>query len=569
MENIISKQDSLQSTETSIGVIKLTLIALVFFFEAILFQWVNGALDNEYTGFPDEAAHYVSSLLVSDYIVNGELEHPLYYAKEYYYHYPKVAIGHWPPVMYGLLGLWLIIFGTSRISAMCFMAATTAALATTVYYIGKKHLNKFSALFAPLLLISIPLIQEMGSVVMLEQMVTLLTVISSVFLASFLTTGRAIPGILFALFAATAILTRGTAWSIGLMPIIIMIIAWRFEMLKKPILWVSACIVLVLCLPWYIAMPSVNAGAFSGGSLFSMEYSLHAAPWFAMSTYLEIGFAITLLFILGVWAKIITPIISNEKMELIWPTLLAIVLSIYIMHVVIPADEAIRYMTTGIPSIILFAFAGLEWVLNKINLNKQSPIIYSVLLAAYIVPQLNNSNQSTEGYVPAYNAAIKQIDSNQKSVLIASDVFGEGSVIAHASSQDDGLNNAVLRASKLLVSEDWIGRGTVNKYKNKQDLANILSEIPVDAIIIDKAVSDFRKRNYHSDLESLMQSDIENWQLVEKSTLIKKGITHEEGLLVYVSKNISKKKRIKIGIVKNIYEKPSIIEQDKGSDIEE
>ncbi len=86
------------------------LLRYCFFIEVLLFQWINGVLDNEYTGFPDEAAHYVSSLLIENYITNGEIEHPLAYAKDYYYHYPKVAIGHWPPVMYGMLAIWFIIF---------------------------------------------------------------------------------------------------------------------------------------------------------------------------------------------------------------------------------------------------------------------------------------------------------------------------------------------------------------------------------------------------------------------------------------------------------------------------
>src|SRR5579864_989864 len=69
-------------------------------------QWRGNAYQSEWSGTEDEAAHYVTGLMVHDYIRDGLPASPLGYARRYYEHYPKVAIGHWPPVFYILQAAW-------------------------------------------------------------------------------------------------------------------------------------------------------------------------------------------------------------------------------------------------------------------------------------------------------------------------------------------------------------------------------------------------------------------------------------------------------------------------------
>ena len=48
----------------------------------------------------DEGSHYVSGLMVHDYVADKLPGSPIAYATRYYIHYPKVGIGHWPPLYY-------------------------------------------------------------------------------------------------------------------------------------------------------------------------------------------------------------------------------------------------------------------------------------------------------------------------------------------------------------------------------------------------------------------------------------------------------------------------------------
>ena len=52
----------------------------------------------------------MTGLMVRDYIAAGFPDSPFRFAENYYLHYPKVAIGHWPPVFYSIQAAWMLIF---------------------------------------------------------------------------------------------------------------------------------------------------------------------------------------------------------------------------------------------------------------------------------------------------------------------------------------------------------------------------------------------------------------------------------------------------------------------------
>src|ERR1043165_4996104 len=118
---------------------QLALAFLVFFGLAVLLQWQGGAYQAEFGSEPDEAAHYVTGLCVRDYIVGGFRENgnPLKFAQNYYEHYPKVALGHWPPGFYLIQSAWTIPFSPSRTSVMLLMAFLTALISTVLFSVLK------------------------------------------------------------------------------------------------------------------------------------------------------------------------------------------------------------------------------------------------------------------------------------------------------------------------------------------------------------------------------------------------------------------------------------------------
>src|SRR5581483_2252875 len=114
------------------GVCRNAGIVLSFFALVVGLQIASGAYHTEFSGYPDEPAHYVTSLMVHDYITSLNPVSPMEFARNFYYHYPKVAFGHWPPFFYVVQGFWMILFSASRTSVRLELAFTTALLAYSV-----------------------------------------------------------------------------------------------------------------------------------------------------------------------------------------------------------------------------------------------------------------------------------------------------------------------------------------------------------------------------------------------------------------------------------------------------
>src|SRR5271169_5911825 len=89
--------------------------ALVLYFGLLVWmQWYLGAPHAEFGGveFPDEASHYISGLMLHDYLAARLPQTPLAYASKYYIHIPYFAVGYWPPMFYIVESLWMTGFGT-------------------------------------------------------------------------------------------------------------------------------------------------------------------------------------------------------------------------------------------------------------------------------------------------------------------------------------------------------------------------------------------------------------------------------------------------------------------------
>jgi asparagine N-glycosylation enzyme membrane subunit Stt3 len=168
----------------------------VFLGLVVALQVAGGAYASGFGGYPDEPAHVVTSLMVRDFIAGLDFRHPLQFAQEYYLHYPKVAIGHWPPVFYGALGVWFLIFDASRGTALIFIAVVAAATASIIYLTGKRLIGRSAGVLAAALFVASPLVQESTARVMTEHLSTLGMLVSTLCFARFARTGRIGDGLL-------------------------------------------------------------------------------------------------------------------------------------------------------------------------------------------------------------------------------------------------------------------------------------------------------------------------------------------------------------------------------------
>jgi hypothetical protein len=212
----------------------------------VILQVVGGAYASGFGGYPDEPAHLVTSLMVRDFIAGLDFRHPWQFAQQYYLHYPEVAIGVWPPGFYATLGIWFLIFGTSRVAAIMFIAIVAATTASVIYLTGKRLIARWAGVLAAVLFVASPLVQESSARVMTEHLVTLGMLVSTLCFARFARTGRIGDGLAFGAVAAMAILTHGNAWALGLVPGITLALTNRWYLLRRPGLWLAAVLAWLL-----------------------------------------------------------------------------------------------------------------------------------------------------------------------------------------------------------------------------------------------------------------------------------------------------------------------------------
>jgi 4-amino-4-deoxy-L-arabinose transferase-like glycosyltransferase len=101
------------------------------------------------------------------------------FAENYYLHYPKVAIGHWPPVFYLIQGMWTLLFSTSRASVMVFVAVLAALIALTLYRILEAEFGGLLALAAGLVFLAISTVQAQTGMVMADIPVALFSLLAA------------------------------------------------------------------------------------------------------------------------------------------------------------------------------------------------------------------------------------------------------------------------------------------------------------------------------------------------------------------------------------------------------
>lgn len=542
-------------------------LPLLFLAEALLLQWLGGAYVSGFGGHPDEAAHFVSSVMVHDFLVHPGAGQPLAFAQQFYLHYPKVAIGNWPPMLHGLLAIWYLLFGVSRASALVLVAVFAAATAGLMAFAARRLLSPVAGVFAGAVYLALPLVQESSTVVMTEHLVTLLILASTLAFARFARSRTAVDALLFGGLASAAILTRGSAWALAAVPPIVVGLTGARRLLINWRLWLAALMVCVLCVPWYVATRGMSPNAMVGiDASAPTAFFQQAMAYFPLAALRAIGLALTALAALGLWHTMLrrtSPAAAPQRASpahlaaippeppaaptpptallpasatstawrpVEWPALAAMVIGVLLIQCVVPAGIEQRYMLQLLPALVLFAAAGLHWLATLgVPAIAWSAATIIVLLTMFHLPDTMRNS----GYD---QIAADLANQPTPTLLLISDARGEGSMVAAIALCDRRPHSLALRGSKLLVSEDWLGRASHPRFATDDAMRAMLDAIPVNAVMIDHAIESNQARRYHQQIEQLLQADPEHWQRHASYDITRYGQPHPHAVDLYVRK---------------------------------
>ena len=502
----------------------------------VLFQYLGGVYVSELGGHPDEPAHYVTGLMIRDYLASGFHSGPMNYAKDYYDHYPKVALGNWPPFFYVIQSAWTLPFSPSHASVLLLMAVLAALLAALLFLALKREFGPGKAAFGATLLLALPLIQQHAGMVMTEIPVALLSLLATLCFARFLERGETLDSWLFGLFAALAILTKGSGLMLALVPPLALLFSRKFHLLKKPAFWYPALIVLVLCGPWtWKFREEARAGWMEGDP--SWHFTKQALVYYPKKLVLAVGVGLAIIALMGLLIKLFSRANTNPPSAL-WSAAGALLFGVLFLHVLVPCGLEPRHLVPALPVLVMFLIAGTDCLAQGIQRIGQSPrssatLAYVLVAALFLTSAFTVKPKGYSGFSLAAQDILNDPANAQAVMLISSDATGEGIFISEIAVREKRPGHTVRRASKVLASSSWSGGGYQAKYENETELVKFLEKEPLRLLVLDETVPTYLRVAHHDLLRQTVTNNPARFTLLKSYPVTRGGVSQPQTIQVY------------------------------------
>jgi hypothetical protein len=463
-------------------------IFICFFALIVALQWASGAYHAEFGGYPDEPAHYVTSLMVRDFLAGMNWWHPLDYAQRYYHCYPKVAFGHWPPLLYVLQAGWMLLFSASRTSIRLEIAFTTAVLAYSVFCEGRRWFSGYAApVLAGLLTICIPLVQIYADEEMAESLLTLMCFWAAIWFARYLESEKWQDNLRFGIFFALAVLTKGNGWLLaGIVPIAL-VLTRKFRLMRNWQFWVAPLLVAATCLPWQLLTLGLAEQGWTAGTEPSIQYTVSALSQFAVILMQTAGVALGCLALLGTAVTVLAPALRGYCSSSP-AAMLGLVLCTWMFHAIVPAGVEDRKMLIAVPAWVLFIFAGGYWLADQLPLRGVLALRRNWLVAGIgaIVFGLSGfaiPHQWHYGYAEAAQFITSSPQLRNDTILTSDDSTGEGLLISEIAMRESRPGTVIVRATKALADMNWNASRYQSLYSTPKQVSDAIEKLHVDLVV--------------------------------------------------------------------------------------
>src|SRR5258708_4740625 len=325
--------------------------------------YASGAFKTGFDHHPDEPAHFVTGLMLRDYIVEGFPSAPMSFATDFYLHYPEVAFGHWPPVFYLLQAGWTLLLPPNHTSLLLLMALLTACTAFLIHQTAMQYHSRTLAILAGLTYLALPLTQQYASEIMIEAPLTLFGFMAALAVAPVLERSTWRSSACFGIAASVVILTKSSGWALALVPVIALLLTRRWKTNTVTRFFLSGAIVIATCVPFYFWTRRM---AFAGteGKPMTVRHMVEALLQLIGLLPDVIGIALLLLAVCGLFLKVILPL-RTASVPTFWAVMAAYLVSVIVFHAMAPTLVEPRKIVMAMPVLLLFSFVALDWLARK------------------------------------------------------------------------------------------------------------------------------------------------------------------------------------------------------------
>jgi hypothetical protein len=481
------------------------LACIAYALTSLLFQRLQGASQAAFGGYPDEPSHYVSGLLVHDYLVNGSLASPFSYAADYYTHTPFFALGYWPPLFYTAEALWMLVFGVSRPAVLVLIALIDAGSATLLFAHLRRECGNVAAFGAGFMFLLSPIVLWSSGLVMIDLLVTLLSFAAALSFARYMDSRRIGPIVGFSLLTAATLLTKSSGAFLAIVPPAAILVSGRFDIFKRFSFWFAPLFVAVLCAPWFLMTRGLLNRGFEG---YQKPESLVTAAQLGIALWGNLLWLLPFA-LLGAWrlSRAPRPMPGFAAVCLVQPA------AVVAMLMLAPVGIEARYLTPAVPPLLVLTMYGIRDVSRLVAISQRTHAmtgLVALLVASMLISTLHRLHPVVaDPYRPIVNFVIER---DYHSVLVPSNA--EGPVIAEISEREpDRTARFLVRPGKLLASIDWNGIKYRPRYQTKEEIQALFDRIPVDALILRTSPPDGALK-HEILLRDMVLAFPERWRLV-------------------------------------------------------
>lgn len=474
-------------------------IALVL--AVVLLQIESGAYRSDFDANDDEPGHVVSSLMIRDYFASGWHVSPLRFAEEYYIHYPRVAIGHWPPGFHSCEAVWMLAFGRNRTAMLSFVAAAEAALILSVFVWLRRRCGMWIAFVSASVLATARCMQVATAAVTPDILLALLIFWVTVMYARYCRTGQRRDLWWAAILGVLALGIHGRAAILLLLPSAAALLGKRFT--KFHIALIVPLLLILVFVPSFLGQAGRPHVASSGrhALLFVIE-SFRAVGWPIMCVAI-IGLAGGLAGFLRLGS--IHPEWTTVGPE--WTTAGALLVAGLVFYTVVHVPLQASYLVATTPAAVaLFAFG---WQSIEMRYRTHARLIngFMAMLALstigfHMLPRVRMPDLGARQVV----LRLSSLEPPSRVWLVAGSALFEGAIIAETAITERS-THIVLRSSKVLARSTWSGTYYRTRFSGIDEIDAYLDSVHARWIIVEAA----QERPDVRQLASVMEAHPLKW----------------------------------------------------------
>jgi 4-amino-4-deoxy-L-arabinose transferase-like glycosyltransferase len=435
----------------------------------------------------DEPSHFLNGYFVADYIAHHFGSNPMGAATDFYVHYPKLSIGHWPPAYYGILGLVFlvlpptlpVIFTVNVLFAALPVLGVAAALSVLA---GRR-----AALAGALVYAMTPLVLEGHVMFMADQPLTACLVAATAVWIAFSVRPGWGSALGFALLAATAVLIKGNGWLVVFIPVFHILLTANWKLLLSVRLYVAAALAAAIVVPWYMLTAKIAAEGFNYQA--GLPYATRALLFNLRALGENVTPVGGLLALYAVVAEFRARRADPARWMII-SAVISLLLATLLLQSLVPVDIVERYMAPALPAVVVLAVLGAVRLLAHVPaLVRAGPSAQALAIVALAVVMAAPGIAHLVHRTPKADTGIAAVTDRLAAgrpvlTVIDGSASTEGGFIADMARHDSALRGYVVRASKLLAESDFMGTKYTLKYHDAADVLAELHRLGVQHVVI-------------------------------------------------------------------------------------